>query len=72
MTTPGDQLGGALERLRDRLIGGEFRDTPREELTRMALDLSVCPVHFVDYAICFDDDDPACRQVRAIHPAYDS
>lgn len=46
--------------------------TDREELTRMCLDLSLCPVHVRDYAICFDDSDPECDQVRGIHPGHDT
>jgi hypothetical protein len=44
----------------------------RELLTRACLDLSVCPVHLVDYMICFDDDDPECAIVRMIHPTRDN
>jgi len=44
----------------------------REMLTEACLRLSLCPVHLIDYAICFDDDAPDCRVVRLIHPAHDS
>lgn len=44
----------------------------RELLTELALGLSLCPVHLRDYAICFDDEEPSCRKVRAIHPQHDS
>jgi hypothetical protein len=43
-----------------------------ETITQLALDRSLCPVHFCDYAICFDDEDPGCEQVRAVHPAHDT
>jgi hypothetical protein len=36
------------------------------------LGLSLCPIHNVDYAACFDDDDPTCAQVRLIHPGHDT
>lgn len=44
----------------------------REELTELALSMSLCPIHLVDYAICFDDEDTECRQVRRIHPGHDT
>lgn len=44
----------------------------RDEITDFALSMSLCPIHFVDYAICFDDEDPECYQVRAIHPSHDT
>lgn len=43
-----------------------------EEITAIRLALSLCPLHGGDYAICFDDDDPECAAIRAIHPNYDS
>lgn len=43
-----------------------------ETLTKLALDHSLCPMHFCDYAICFDDDDAECAQIRAIHPSHDT
>lgn len=49
-------------------------DSPwlRESITGWALSLSLCPLHFVDYAICFDDEDAECTLIRTIHPAHDS
>jgi hypothetical protein len=44
----------------------------RDDLTDLALATSLCPLHFIDYAICFDDDDPACAAIRTIHPAHDT
>lgn len=44
----------------------------RESLTHLALDYSLCPLHFLDYAICFDDDDADCRSIRTIHPSHDT
>jgi hypothetical protein len=44
----------------------------REFGTELALDFSLCPVHFRDYAICFDDEDEECAQVRAVHPCHDT
>lgn len=48
------------------VMGYEFGGT--EAMTRFAIDDSLCPVHFIDWAICFDDEDPDCAQVRAIYP----
>lgn len=44
----------------------------RDELTDLALSLSLCPVHFIDYAICFDDQTLRCGVVREIHPGHDT
>jgi hypothetical protein len=44
----------------------------RENLTEFALQLSLCPIHLIDYAICFDDNNDECAQVRMIHPSYDT
>lgn len=43
-----------------------------ETITELALSQSLCPAHFVDYAICFDDDDPVCAMIRFIHPNHDT
>ncbi len=43
-----------------------------EHLTEAALATSLCPLHLIDYAICFDDDDLECDQIRAIHPNHDT
>ena len=40
----------------------------RDEVSEIAMSLSLCPIHFVDWAICFDDSDPECSQVRDIFP----
>lgn len=48
-----------------------MRDTDRDGLSALALELSVCPIHFVDYAICFDDDNPECYPVRMAFPSHD-
>lgn len=39
------------------LIADPFAESrlQREQLTELALSLSLCPIHFHDYAICFDD-----------------
>lgn len=44
----------------------------RESLTTIALDQSLCPLHIIDYAICFDDQNAECATIRIIHPAHDS
>jgi len=43
-----------------------------EQITEFALQLSLCPLHRIDYAICFDDNDAECAQIRAIHPSHDT
>jgi len=39
-----------------------------DTLSELAMQYSLCPVHFVDWAICFDDEPEDCSQVRAIFP----
>jgi hypothetical protein len=47
----------------------EMLDTAsRDEVSELAMSLSLCPIHFVDWAICFDDEDPECDQIRLIFP----
>jgi hypothetical protein len=43
-----------------------------DRMTAMLLDNSLCPLHAIDYAICFDDDDPDCAAIRLIHPSHDT
>lgn len=38
----------------------------------LCLKNSICPIHRCDYAICFDDDDDECAQLRAAFPLCDS
>lgn len=40
----------------------------RDDLSHLAMSMSLCPIHFVDWAICFDDEPEDCSQVRAIFP----
>jgi hypothetical protein len=40
--------------------------------TELALADSLCPMHFIDYAICFDDETPECAAIRSIHPSHDT
>jgi hypothetical protein len=44
----------------------------RELLTDTALNMSLCPLHLIDYAICFDDGRAECAIIRHIHPSHDS
>lgn len=53
-------------------LAADHSNFAREYLTTLALDHSLCPLHFTDYAICFDDDDDECRAIRAIHPTHDT
>jgi hypothetical protein len=49
-----------------------LRSLTREQLTERALAESLCPLHLIDYAICFDDDNPECAAIRMIHPEHDT
>jgi len=40
----------------------------KDHLTNIAMNLSLCPIHFVDWAICFDDQPDDCSQIRFIFP----
>jgi hypothetical protein len=40
----------------------------RDEISQIAMELSLCPMHFCDWAACFDDEDDDCAQIRAIFP----
>lgn len=42
---------------------------PRDDVTRLLMENSLCPIHAVDWAICFDDEFEDCAQVRAIFPS---
>lgn len=43
-----------------------------DSLARARLDESLCPLHAIDYAICFDDDDDECALIRDIFPSHDT
>lgn len=61
-----------LETLTD-LLGALIEDPyRRDELTDLLLGESLCPLHFCDYAICFDDQNPECLPIRTIHPSHDT
>lgn len=40
----------------------------RDKMSEVAMSLSLCPLHRIDWAICFDDETPECSQIRAIFP----
>lgn len=40
----------------------------RDEISQFAMNLSLCPLHFCDWAACFDDEIDECAQIRAIFP----
>lgn len=63
------QIGNVSKGYYD-LTGPEYG--AREQLTEVALALSLCPLHLRDYAICFDDEDPECAAIRAVHPGHDT
>jgi len=43
-----------------------------DALSMLRLDYSLCPLHAIDYAICFDDDDPECAALRACFNSHDT
>ena len=40
----------------------------RDEVSELAMTHSLCPIHFIDWAICFDDQTVDCEQIRLIFP----
>lgn len=63
------RLHGIIGRL---FVAAGTNPPEREDLTALALEYSLCPMHFCDYAICFDDDRPECAAIRTIHPGHDT
>jgi hypothetical protein len=57
--------------MRDRLLAMLDRLTTDERSTLM-LAQSLCPIHAIDYAICFDDDDAECAAIRTAFPSHDT
>lgn len=49
-----------------------IRRLSRDDLSILRLSFSLCPIHSIDYAICFDDDDADCAQIRAAFPSHDT
>jgi hypothetical protein len=39
-----------------------------DERSMLYMEYSLCPIHHIDWAICFDDEPDDCAQVRAIFP----
>ena len=50
----------------DTLKGYEYGG--RDKLSDVAMNLSLCPLHMIDWAICFDDARATCYQIREIFP----
>lgn len=67
-----DLASDCAELLRDLLT--TLADSPyyTHELSMLCLDYSLCPMHNIDYAICFDDLDPDCAAIRACFPHHDT
>lgn len=72
-----DKIGDALEildlvrhffSLSEQFSWGPYRD----ELSRLALEMSLCPMHLCDYMACFDDDNEECSQIRTLFPSHDT
>lgn len=49
-------------------VWNAIRLMTRGELSRLLMSYSLCPIHFCDWASCFDDDDPECDQIRQAFP----
>lgn len=45
----------------------------RGEFSRLRMRYSLCPLHGIDWAICFNDQDEECRAIRVCFPnEYDT
>lgn len=44
----------------------------RDAISAYRLSLSICPIHNIDYAACFDDDDDECAAIRDAFPSHDT
>jgi len=42
----------------------------RDELSQLYMSHSLCPMHHIDWAICFDDQDEECSAIRTIFPHH--
>ena len=76
-TDPFDLLAGQI--LRNWMVDSDAEEileyasdlgVNRREVTEMALKQELCPIHFADFAGCFDDLDPECEQVRVIYSTH--
>lgn len=71
-SNPQDFDGEHALELEELVIELHMSDYDRQWFSTMALEMSLCPLHFCDYAICFDDDDPGCSQIRDCFPDHDT
>lgn len=66
----------ATNLLRDILLDiaheRDYDPDSRHALSDIALAYSLCPMHFCDYAICFDDDTDECATIRKYFPRHDT
>ena len=51
-----------------REVAAVEEPSSRDAISELAMSMSLCPVHFIDWAICFDDEPMDCRQIRALFP----
>jgi hypothetical protein len=58
----------ALRAAYDAIAATISNEWKRHELTETLLAFSLCPLHAIDFAICFDDDDADCAPIRLIFP----
>lgn len=65
-----DDANAIADRIRPLL--DEMRDNYRDAFSMLCLDFSLCPMHTIDYAICFDDETPDCAAIRACFPSHDT
>jgi hypothetical protein len=56
----------------DARIAYPHDESARQRLSMLLLDNSLCPMHAIDYAICFDDDTDECATIRAYFPSHDT
>ena len=60
------------ESIRALIAQLESNPYARHELSMLLLDFSLCPMHRIDYAACFDDRDDECALIREYFPNHDT
>lgn len=58
--------------MRDALLFLMNDEYSTQYISELALSLSLCPMHLIDYAICFDDENDDCRAIRDLFPDHDT
>lgn len=72
MAEPSFRLIPSLRLLVTELTRIRDNEYMRGEISMLRYNHSLCPLHGIDYAICFDDMDPECAVIRHCFPSHDT